>query len=257
METKERPKKKFWIIFFVVFLLLLCCVIPTSLFFVKEGRTFYKNILKFMNVPIDEDSDSDNGDIKLEEEEHLIIEAEENGLIGGIKVYTSEFFPELYIEYPKSWILSEKVTDSTMTGAKDVTLKFEKSGYTLQFSIMPVGPVGLYADCYTEDKLDYVRIQKEYVRNYDGENYFYGYLYDSDFRANDFEEARSFEGYGDEYIACGDLHILGILKTSFFDKDFFSDDYLYALVGASLYEKGVRNEDILLEADAIVKYFLE
>jgi len=278
----KKPKKKIFWILLVVVLLLLCCALPSLLgilnlrkqtevlgfseppwLYMKEDLEKFEFDMELMELlgidlgedylesvieEIDEDFEIDTEVVKKEEEEKKV-EVKDK-----VETYSNEFFPELSFEY-SGWELEEKLRDSKLiTNAKDLELTLKKNNYILQISLTTVGPMGLEPMCYKEDEIEYTRIQKDTVRAFDGISYSYGYMYDQEHEAESFEMAKEFYVEQDGYIACGDSNILKVTSTTFIDEEFFSEDYLSAIISVKLHEKGEKDNDTIKQADQIVAH---
>lgn len=277
----KKPKKKiFWIILIVI-LLLLCCGLPSILgilnlrkqtevlgfseppwLYMKEDLErfeFEMELMELLDIDLGEnyletviEDLGEDFEIKQEEEEikeEKIIEKK-----AEVKEYSNEFFPELSFEYSE-WELEEKLRDSKLiNNAKDLELTLKKNKYILQISLTTVGPMGLEPMCYKKDEIEYTRIQGDTVRAFDGISYSYGYMYDQNHEAESFEMSKEFYIGEDGYVACGDTNILKVTSTTFIDEEFFSEDYLSAIISVQLHEKGEENEKVIKEADQIVSH---
>ncbi len=273
----KKPKKTIFFVLLVVVLLLLCCGVP-SIFSFFNFKNKDEIILGFSEPPwlyTSEDLETFNFEMELMElleidlgENYLesvmedveedfevkegVVEKKEEERV-EVKTYSSEFFPEFSFEY-SGWKLDERLSDSKLVGnGKDLELTLEKDNYILRINLTTLGPAGFEPICYKEGEIAYTRIQGDTVRAFDGISYSYGYMYDQEHETESFEMAKEMY-FGEEgYFACGDTNILGITSTTFFDEEFFSQDYLSAIMSAKLHEKGDKNESIIKQADEIIK----
>lgn len=75
------------------------------------------------------------------------------------------------------------------------------------------------------------------------------------YSSEDFKSSKEMHSDND-YIACGDIYVLSVIPTKIWDEEFSTDDYLSALVSASLKEDGDSDEEIIEEVDGIIEQVL-
>ncbi len=273
----KKPKKKIILIVSIIVILLLCCGLPGILSFLtfrNQGKVlgfseppwlymkedlerfeFEMELMELLGIDLGEnylENVIENMDEDFEIKPEEVVEKEEKIEEEKVERYSNEFFPELSFEY-SGWELEEKLSDSKLiSNAKDLEITLRKNKYILQINLMPLGPTGFEPTCYRDDEIEYTRIQGDIVRAFDGISYSYGYMYDQEHERESFEMAKEMYVGEEGYFACGDTNIFDITSTTFFDEEFFSDDYLSALISVKLHEKGEENKKTIKEADDIV-----
>lgn len=277
-KTQKPKKKKLLVVLVVAAVVILCCGAPLAISMITYGVVGDSASLRYsepavVEEPIwlhrDDDVEDFESDMELldllgisfdesdyldildsypEDFEEVVIADTQTDEEVKMNTYTNDYFPNFTFEYSSDWHVTEDYEDSEFEeGAQDLEITLEKDDYVLSISLIPIGPIGLHANCYED--LDYTRVQDEIVRAFDGDGYDYGYMYDDEYDQEAFESSRELYGEGD-YVACGDLNILGGTETTFYND--VVEDYLTALLSVFLHEKGAKDENIIKEVDDIV-----
>lgn len=264
---KEKPnskKRTFLLIGIVALLLLFVPGIVTYYLLAREGMS-RGNVEETSVGLIKEEVDKSNF---TEDPTDFAENTEEENTEKEIykeSTYTSTYYPSFSLKYPSSWQVSEELKDvfvdwaaPEMQDATEVHITLERDNYLLQITFFyeyPPFGFGPGGHCYYEDdKLDYVKIHQDLSRIFYEKTDYYGdlpvYMY-SNLIDKDSEQ------WSEEVERCVDLtREEPPIATGIIGYKKLPESNSGELVSINLFENdGIKQEDIILEADEIVKSF--